>query len=150
MVQNQLKCTLGYKKWGFTLVEMTIALVIAGVVASLAFSNFGTVLEKSRAREGEEKLQAVFVNVQRVKVETGTIAGVVVGSTDPFLNDLRPSVNFLPVNVSIDLGVPSLTYTIVRNPSPSYTLSMQVLNTTMRPNIVCSGGPAGLCAKLGY
>ncbi|MCB9756806.1 MAG: prepilin-type N-terminal cleavage/methylation domain-containing protein [Candidatus Omnitrophica bacterium] len=135
---------------GFTLMEIIIAIIMVTVLASLAFINYGTVIEKSRAKEAEGMLIAIFSNVQRVKVETGTIAGVIVGGIDPFANGLQLSENFQPVNAIFAPGIPSLTYTITRTPPLSYTLNMVVINTTVRPNITCSGGPAGLCTRLGY
>lgn len=131
----------------FTLIEIIITVLIVGVIASIAFLNFGTVIEKSRAKEAEQTLYAIFANVQRVKIETGSIANVMVGVNDPFLNELRASADFSAAVVTFAAG--TLTYTITRN-APVYTLTMVIRDTTTTPVITCSGGAAGLCAKLGY
>ncbi len=137
---------------GFTLMEIVVTTIIVGVIASFAFSNYTIVIERHRAKEAEQILQAIFANIQRVKVESGSIGSVIVSGTDPFLNQIRSTDNFSPVVFSFAMGgVPPLTYTISRQPpGPGYTLSMTVLNTTTTPVITCSGGPAGLCAQLGY
>ena len=138
------------KVLGFTLIEIIIAIIMVGVVASLAFVQYGTVIEKSRAKEAEGMLIAIFSNVQRVKVETGSIANVVVNGIDPFLADLRPLDNFQTPAV-VFIGSPTqLTYSITRKAPISYTFVMVIQNATISPVITCSGGPAGLCAKLGY
>lgn len=135
---------------GFTLMEVIVAIILVGAMSSLAVINYGTAIEKSRVKEAEGMLIDIFSNVQRVKVETGTIAGVIVGQTDLFANSLQLSANFQPVDTIFASGIPSLTYTITRKPPFSYALNMVVLNTTTKPNITCSGGPSGFCAKLGY
>ncbi len=132
----------------FTLIEIIITVLIVGVIASIAFLNFGTVIEKSTAKEADQALYAIFSNVQRVKIETGSIANVMVAMNDPFLNELRASADFSAAVVTFVAG--TLTYTITRNAPVSYTLTMVIRDTTTTPVITCSGGPAGLCAKLGY
>ncbi len=138
---------------GFTLMEIIITTILVGVIASLAFSNFGVVIEKQKAEQAKLRLQAIFANTQRIKVEQGSIAGVMVEGTDPFLADLRwmdEEDYFNQVVFTVSMApVLSYTYTITRK-APSYTLSMVISNTTTRPSITCSGGPAGLCAQLGY
>ncbi len=136
---------------GFTLLEIVVTTVIIGVIASLALVNYGTVIEKQRSKEGEQILQAIFANVLRVKVETGYIGNVISGGVDPFVVSMQPTQNFQPVSVTNNLlTTGDLTYSITRNAPVSYTLKMIIAGTTTTPVITCSGGPAGLCAKLGY
>ncbi len=134
---------------GFTLMEIIITVMIVGAIASIALLNFGTVIEKSTAKEAEQTLHAIFANTQRVKVETGSPLNAVVGVNDPFVNDLPSSSNFLAPVVGWN-GAVELVYRITRNPPLSYTLNMSIRMNTTVPVITCSGGPAGLCAKLGY
>lgn len=134
---------------GFTLIEIIITVLLLGIIASIAFNSYGTVIEKSTAKEAEYMLHAIFANTQSIKIETGSLLNVISGVRDPFVDNLPPSGNFLAPVVTFN-GAPELRYTITRNPPLSYTLTMFVRTNTTVPVITCSGGPAGLCAKLGY
>ncbi len=134
---------------GFTLMEVIITTILVGVIATLALVSYGGVIEKQRAKEGEQILQAIFANVLRVRVETGSIANVILGGVDPFVVNMQPSQNFQPVVVTNNiLTTGDLTYSITRNAPIAYTLQIIISNTTTTPVITCAGGPAGICARI--
>ena len=128
-----------YKTAGYTMVEVMIVAVILGVIATYGLTKYNTVVEKSRAAEGEQILYTIFAAEKRYATEHG---GGYAGFLSQLDIDLRPSENFGTPTFPQVWGLPA---TITRN--GSYTLS---INTIGSGTITCSGGPAGLCAKLGY
>ncbi len=79
---------------GFTLMEIVVTTIIVGVIASLAFSNFGGVIEKMRAKDGEQMLYAAAASCRRYALENNGAYPAALGVTD--LN-LPLSENFAPV-----------------------------------------------------
>lgn len=122
---------------GYTLSEIMMVVIMVGIIASLAFPQYGVILEKSRAQEGNQTLLAILAAQKRFAVESG-------GAYTNNLADLdvtfRQSAYFANPTVSnnpLSLG------SVVR--TGSYTLAINSNGL-----ISCTGGPAGLCARMGY
>jgi prepilin-type N-terminal cleavage/methylation domain-containing protein len=47
-------------KSGFSMMEVTIAIIVLGVIAAMAIPSFTKVVEKSRASEGEKMLKYIY------------------------------------------------------------------------------------------
>lgn len=58
-----------FKKNAFSLIEILIAVIIVGVIASIALSQYGIVVEKSRAKEGEQRIIDIITEMRRYRVE---------------------------------------------------------------------------------
>lgn len=113
--------------YGFTLIEMLVTLVIAGVIAAIAAPNFLGLLNQSRVKDGLAQVEGAVKEAQRqamrrgkpckVKFVTRTINGktreviTVVESTDTgetvaagFYNGCLLEERILPVEVEVDPG----------------------------------------------
>jgi len=125
-------------KYGFTLVEIVIVVVIIGVVASLAYSSYSIVVERMRAKEGDQMLYAAYAAQKRYMAETRYYASTISQLDVTF----PPSAYFGAPVVNID-AFGQFSIAITR--SGSYTLTI-----ASNGNITCGGGPVGLCEKIGY
>ena len=72
------KCQMRKKRkiWqaGFTLAEIAIVVIAVGIISSVGFVNYSTMIEKFRAKEGEQILIALFGAEKRYAQEhTGGI-----------------------------------------------------------------------------
>ncbi len=120
---------------GFTILEVTIVAIIIAGAAALAVPRLALVIERSRAREGEQLLRILWGAQKRYEVEHGVFTDV--------LADLdvqpRPSAYFAAPAVSSADPIARVTR------SGSYTLEISAAG-----QVTCDGGPPGLCSQLGY
>ena len=59
---------------GYTLIEVLVVGIIISVLASVALVNYGVVVERARAKEGEQLLYALLASQKRYKLEHGAYA----------------------------------------------------------------------------
>ncbi|MCC6757998.1 MAG: prepilin-type N-terminal cleavage/methylation domain-containing protein [Candidatus Omnitrophica bacterium] len=124
-------------KNAFSLIEILITVIIVGIVASVAFTKFGVMVEKSHAKEGDQILYAMLTSQKRYAVEHDGVYATAVSQLDATLPALA---YFAPPFIA---SGPQPRFAIIRN--GSYTLSISSSGV-----VTCSGGPTGLCEKMGY
>ena len=140
-----------FDKQGYSLIEILIVVILMGVVMSIAFSSFSTVLEKQRAEEGEQTLYIIYTRFKAAEVEYGWKCLGFAAHVDV---TMPPSENFESPSY-VCFGEPPnppaipLRIDVVRK-GGLYTLSLDTNNTLSPMPIICSSATAGLCAKLGY
>ena len=67
-------------KKGFTLLELIVVIVIIGILATLGFSQYARMIERSRGAEARQVLGAIRTQAAALWIEKN-VAGVVVGGT---------------------------------------------------------------------
>jgi len=172
MIRNRLPLS----KQAFSLIEILIAVIIVGVVASIALSQYGNVVEKAKAQEGEQILYAVMA------VRRGEIVEKPPGSGGSLtkINYLHSSANYYSQLGMIENsssgtfpGYPNSSCTVISvfrkgdypvmlpfgcgGGSPGsgssqalYALSLEITSTGTK-NIYCRDNAARpMCYKLGY
>ena len=132
-----------HKKAGFTLLEITIAVVIIGILASIIVPHYGVVVERSRSSEALCVLDAVRkFQLARVDVGEGLATSMANLSilidtpnyfNDPAPNDDNPIVTIQRTNDATSSGC------------GQYTIGMSHDGT-----ITCTGSSNSCCSKMGY
>ena len=160
-----------FSKNAFTLIEILITVIIIGIIASIAFTNFGTVIEKSRAREAEMTAREVLASHKRYAIEH---EGVYASSQSSLDFTPRTSEYFnSPQSVSFTDSNGSCVFVLVSRKGGSGphggttiltgcgAIAMPILGGTPYSITLYSKDPEGfvnigcydtngLCAKLGY
>ncbi|MDP8266736.1 MAG: prepilin-type N-terminal cleavage/methylation domain-containing protein [Candidatus Aceula meridiana] len=130
------------KKSGFTLMEVIIVIIIAGILASVAIPRYSGAIEKSRAAEGAYILGTLLGAQERYNLENSSYAD------DPALLDVTIPTprNFNDPSVSSNCCNTDDTVcaSIVRG-GALYTLSIQCDG-----DIVCLNAEVGACGSAGY
>lgn len=124
---------------GFTLSEMVIAVVIVGVLASLALPRFGRVFERVKASEGAHILTALLRAQKAYRIEFGAYSPVA-ASLDV---EIDRSANFNTGSIVVANNAANVAQ-IQRN-GLEYTLSIDEDGT-----ISCTDGTTITCAEVGY
>lgn len=83
-----------HRKFGFTLMEMMIVLIIIGVVIAIAFPNFETPTEQARALTAQNNLMAIYTAQKNYFNNWGAY---IVGSGNAF--------NIAQINNSLNLSI---------------------------------------------
>lgn len=127
------------KNNGYTLIEIIVTIIILGVIASLAIPNYVVSVERTKASEGAQMLEALLNGQRRHLIEYNEYA------TD--ISQLDVEVKTLTNNFQNPLVFdnPSGLATIDR--IGLYTLSIDEDGII---NCVENGAPPGTCRKLGY
>ena len=122
-------------KSGYTLLEVLTVGIVLSVLASLAIPSYLFSLEKAKAGEGLQILQALRSAQKAYYEEHGSYA-----------NDIA----------DLDISIPTSKYfdpPVLSTANPiayvQRTGSYKLL-TTDTGTITCSGGPSGYCTKLGF
>ena len=129
------------KKAAFTLIEITIVMVILGVLASLALTSSRGVLEKVRSAEGRQILTALLGAQHVIFLETGDYA------TDP--TELEIEILTKPNNFAFPTVSADPLVSIARD-TGDYTLSINedgIISCDDEGGDTCSkiGCPEGVC-----
>jgi len=130
-----------YNQDGFSLMELTVVVIVVGILASLAIPRYNTVIERTRSAEGVELLNTLK-NLQWVYYyeNNSTFAEVLADLDATFPT---PS-NFDALdNDSIDSGAGEIA--IVERSTGNYTLAIDSAGV-----ITCDDISGTLCGKLGY
>ncbi len=139
LFDNSLPSNMRTKK-GYSLLESIIAIVVLGILASIALPNFTVSIEKTRASEGVKILSSLLTAQRAFFAENQAYA--------PDLDDLDITIsipnNFIALSdASVDSD-PNAVAQVVRS-SGAYTLSID-----KDGNITCTDGGGTICKKLGY
>lgn len=153
----------------FSLLEILIAVIIVGIIASLGLANYQLSVEKARAKEVERILLDVVTAQKRYQVEhdgvyatTQSELGYTINSSMGGLN-----VNLAMLNLSATaLGIAAYRYdtegetATASFPPVGTSASMEGMYTIYTPigpaytqmTIYCGDGAqhAGICKRLGY
>ncbi len=124
------------KSSGFTLTEILVVIVIAIVLTSIAYPKYTAMMERFHAEEGKTTLMALLAAQKRYSLRNG---GSYASSLNNLDVDLRPLKYFDTPTVAGTNPIAQITRT------SSYTLTINDSGV-----ISCSGGAAGLCARIGY
>lgn len=154
---------------GFTLLEVIIVTMMIGVMASLAFVHYGTVMEKMRAKEGEGLLYAALAELQRDMVENSPPPGVpsawtesIGQSSEHFHQNVAMVRNISALNKCNAVAVFRRGNGRVSIPnacgigamgtagSSMYALSASISYPSGTPSFICTDSGNGICNKLGY
>ena len=96
-MRSILKAKNNPKNYGFTLIEVTVVVIILAILASVALARYTGAIERSRAAEGTYILGTLLSSMERYNLEYGTFPSAI-GSLDV------PSVaakNFNPATITI-------------------------------------------------
>lgn len=63
-------------KSGFSLMELMIAVIIVGILASLALPRFGKSMEKARVREAQTALSAIYSSEKIYRLDQGNFGSL--------------------------------------------------------------------------
>ena len=121
--------------YGFTLVEIIVALIIIAAFCGLALPRYYLMVEKMRAKEGENLLLSMYASQKRYELDTGNFAV----NLDNLDIDLRPSEYFESFAVSAD------PLAQIDRIGGLYRLKIDGSAT-----ISCSNDINNWCARLGY
>lgn len=124
-------------KNAFSLIEILITVIIVGIVASVAFTKFGVMVEKSHAKEGDQILYAMLTSQKRYAVEHDGVYATTISQLDATL----PALAYFGAPMIV--AGPQPRFAIIRN--GSYTLTISSTGV-----VTCTDGPTELCIKMGY
>ena len=126
-------------KHGFTLLEITIVVIIGAILAAVGIPKYTGAVEKSRASEGTYILGTLLAAQERYFLEKGSFA------SDPATLDVEIPTpkNFNAPSVSSGCATAAACATIARN-TGAYTLSID-----RDGDITCSGSAAN-CQQAGF
>lgn len=140
---------------GFTLLEMIIVVCLVGVLATIAFNSYSSVIEKQKAKEAEQIIHAIYAAIIRESLE-GNAQSPTPVSIDQLRTTFPPSENFNPptLNSVLVLGNPAyVLYTAdIQRKGGLYTLELVISgddNFRYR-GVTCTSPTPNLCAQLGY
>ena len=125
---------------GYTLTEVTVVLIVIGVLASFGLPKYMASVEKSRSGEGVQILTALL-NAQKALQQS-------TGSYTSSLNALEitiPQPRYFNAPPTVSTNVSSLA-SIVSINNGGYTLTID-----QNGAVTCADGTTtGICQKLGY
>lgn len=142
-----MKKTPNAKKYGFTLLEVVVVVIVLAILASIAVPRYTRALERSRAAEGTYFLGTLLSSMERYNLEQGQF----------------PSNQIFSSTTGLDIDVPTLKYftsgtrvwascssafpcaTVYRNASPTYTLAIRRDGT-----VYCVPAGSQECSDAGY
>ena len=131
---------------GQTLMELLIVVIIIGMLASYMLIRYDTMTERMRATEGVNHLIAILGAERRWfsdhGVYTTQLSDLDFQMSNGWNNFNGPSLFAVPLNSD------QIIASIPRNALAPFDYTLSV--TENKGTITCSGGGAGICAKLGF
>ncbi|MCB9772459.1 MAG: type II secretion system protein [Candidatus Omnitrophica bacterium] len=149
------------RRRGFTLMEIIIVTMIAGVLASIGFVNYSMVIEKSKAHGIEQNLWSLYAAEEAYNLEygqydcTGTKLGIEMRQPDyGVLGGFACGSGSIVVFGVRLPGTYSITYNCPWGSASTGQTALYGLtigrNAGQEPTVCCGEGKPGICAKLGY
>lgn len=162
-----------FRNRAFTLIEILITVIIVGILASIALTNFGMVTEKAHAQGGEQILFSLEMAQRRYALEHDNRMGA------PFQNlgvNIKYQPTFSNLTMVYNPGTTKVMICLYRASStpgematitypPGFGVSgssgapgmyglytVLDVNSQGKPTVYCSSGSQhpGICEKLGY
>ncbi len=129
------------EKAGFTLIEIIIVVIIAGVLASVSIPKYTGLVEKSRASEGTYILGTLLSSQERYFLEHSSYAN------DPNKLDVTvPTPKYFNAPTVYSTCAAASTCARIQRKGGNYTLSING-----NANVTClSGGGSPTCSQAGY
>ncbi|MBL7198329.1 MAG: prepilin-type N-terminal cleavage/methylation domain-containing protein [Candidatus Omnitrophica bacterium] len=127
----------------FTLLELTIVIIIIAIMTSIAYPHLIVVIERARAAEAMVTLQTLLSAQKRYYEENDNYSGDI--------NDLDVEISPLEYfdNPAVTTSPDSLA-TIQRNANQTSFLGTYNLSIGDNSEIECDDSGSGTCAKIGY
>jgi len=103
---------------GFTLLELIVVIIIVGVLATLGFTQYGAMIEKSRGAEAKAICGDIRKLAAAYRLERGTVTGVIASdlnigtSTDQIPSTCSQSSHYF--SYSVAAADPTITITATR------------------------------------
>ena len=151
------------RRRGFTLMEIIIVTMIAGVLASIAYFNYSTVVEKARAKVAENMIYALWTQDQSEAIENNGVPYKEMPIAPANENCGTPVEGFgSPICSMVVHHNPPPTPVYARGyflarlpPAPAYVMMAIYAYSTTGVNqapfqVVCISAVPNLCSKLGY
>jgi type IV pilus assembly protein PilE len=107
------------KQYGFSLIELMIALAIIGILAGIAYPNYQDSMIKSRRADAKAALLELSVFMERLYTTTGCYNP---GATDKVCGDGNDAAPTLPFLTTPKSGKANYNLTVVATPS-TFTLT---------------------------
>jgi prepilin-type N-terminal cleavage/methylation domain-containing protein len=137
---------------GFTIVELMIGVMIVAVLATLAIPRIFTVIESSRATEGEQFLYAILAAQKRYSLDNDNGDNTPDYASD--LDDLDVTVSGQLENfdtpddtTDVNTATPAVWIARITRKNNPYTLFINEAGI-IRCN--CNGSACPTCTKMGY
>ncbi len=102
------------KRSGFTLLELIVGVVIVGILASIALPNFSKSIEKTKVRDAQTTLSAIYSAEKIYRLDQNTYGTLpnLVGSN--YISDPDPSNSNSEWNFGVASAVSTFTATATR------------------------------------
>lgn len=135
---------------GFTMIEITVALVIVGVLAAIAFPNYMLYISKMKAREGEQLLISLLGAQKRYLSDTGAYADDVNDLDIELRNPQNFDIGSVQIYSPLGVNNEAAQLTARGDVGFQYVFGL-VINSD--GNIACAPGSANAvayCQRLGF
>lgn len=136
MAKSQIK--------GFSILEISVVIILIGVLAALVFPSFNNLVLKGKNQEAQDVLLAIYLAQKDYEVDNNAFATSIVD-----LDIAVPApINFTPIYVpsSTNCGG-SAVNTLARMTAVDGGYVLHLLETG---KVVCTPCPGGICEKMGF
>jgi len=123
---------------GFTLIELVVVMVIAGILAAIAIPNYTAYIQRSNRSDARSQLLMASQFMERVRNESGTYAGATLPAT---LQQSPPTgtARYTVAVGNLGPGTYTLTASAVGQADPTCT-TMSLTQTGVRNFTTTNGG----------
>src|SRR3989338_1285361 len=137
---------------GFTLIEILVALIIVGILASVALPRYGRVTERSRQAEAISILSVMRGAQLRYSADNGTYttstANLDIELPDNNNDGTRGDGKFFDYSLPLSPGDTDLARAARNNVSQTAGISGYTLKVDRNGNILCTTAGAGDCVDI--
>jgi prepilin-type N-terminal cleavage/methylation domain-containing protein len=129
---------------GFTVIEMVVAIVLAGILAQLAVKGFGTVSSQLAAREARSVFEGMVARTRAQAIESGVTTALLTDATGDSVMILAngrivETVRFQE-QLGVDIQTPEPITRLCMNPRGFANPNCNSFNTTIEMSFVSGVG----------